>query len=182
MMLPVLILCQVSCTGSDDIAGSDIDDSFAVRWEIGTCNDHTPSEGMSVLIDTKEQIIGREITILIDDEIKTFSESTHFVLDENQFRELYSLLNDRTMIRRLNDGGHYYYDQVCPMPGTAYRLTVYSNDSQKCFTYDDSICAATDNDLSDLVHLHKFLVDAVMNSEDWISLLSEYNGYYSPFD
>lgn len=159
---------------------SDTDDTFDIRWE-GIQNDRVEEE-MHILLDTKEQIIGKSKTIVEDGEIKYLYDSTHYILDKNQFHEIYSLLTDPTMTRILNDGGHYNYDEFYISPVSTYRLTVYFNNSLQIITYDSSIFGAINSDLNCLYNLHMCLNKSVTNAEGYDRLLSEYDISVSLFD
>lgn len=172
IVLFLFVLCLSSC--------SDTDDTFDICWE-GILNNKVEEE-MPILLDTKEQIVGKSKTIIEDDEIKNLYDTLHYTLSENQFRELYSLLTDRTMTRILNAGGHYSCDDVCISPVSTYRITVSFKNSKQTITYDSSILGASNSDLKCLYDLHMFLNESVTNANGYDSLLSDYDGYISPFD
>lgn len=172
IMLLILVFCISSC--------SDTDNTIDICWE-GILNNKV-EEKMPILLDTREQFIGKSKTIIENDEIKNLYDSAHYVLSKNQFRKLYSLLSDRTMRHILNDGGHYSYDGFQVSPVSTYRLTVYYNNSQQIITYDSSILGASNSDLKCLYDLHMFLNESVTNADGYDRLLSDYQSYISPFD
>lgn len=172
LLIMIIIPCLSSCIDSND--------AIYVCWEC-VQNDKVEAQ-MPVLLDTKEQIIGKAYTVIDAGEIKNLYDSMHYILSDNQYRELCTLLSDAKMKRILSAGGHYSCSDVAVSPVSTYRLTVYCGDSQQVITYDSSISASDGSDLECLYNLHMFLYETVIHADGYDELLSEYDGLTSPFD
>ena len=138
-------------------------------------------ENMTVLLNTKEQIIGKSQYVIDNNEIKYLYEFMPFTINEKQYDDLSLLINKYDMNLLLRRGGHFHYDGFQIYPPSYYRVTIYTGTTNYIITYDSSILGAESGEVTSLRNLHLFLEEMVTQAEGYDELLSDYRDSPSPF-